>query len=191
VRVGGLGGGDGRPDDFLARLEAWSAADRVARSASERSRTRSLLDRSASDATWAGLLVDLAEAAAEVTVSMGGGRRLTGRLVGTARDFVVMERRRSGPVLIRSAAVRAVTPSADAAGPARPAGRRTPPRDMSLAGALDALAGEQAPVTLRAGDDTFAGTVVACGEDVVTIRADGGRSPVYVPLAGLDCVELR
>ncbi len=192
MRVAGLGGGEPRPDEFLADLARWSAAERATRAASERARTRDLVEQSAATATWSGLLVDLAETASEVTVWLDGGRKLGGRLVGTGRDFVVVEGRGRRPTLVRTGAISALVPAGGAAAVERPGGRRRPGLDLSLAAALDGLAADASPVTLYSGTDTVTGVLVACGEDVVTLRADGAdRRPVYVPLGRVACVELR
>ena len=187
--MGAIAGGVPAPDDFLGQLARWSAADRVARAAAERARTRSLEDQSAAAATWSGLLLDLAEAQAQVTIGLGPELKVTGRLVGTARDFIVVETR--APVMVRTDAISWIAPSSGTDAPARPGGRRRPPLEISLAGALDALAGERSPVVVRAGGQSLTGFLLACGEEVVTIRAEAGRKPVYVPVRAVTCVELR
>ena len=188
----GITGGVPPPDDFLAELARWSAADRVSRAAAERSRTRSLHGQSAADATWAGLLVDLAEARAEVTVSIRTGMKVSGRLMATARDFVVLENRSGAPVMLSTDAISCLAPSAGTSTADRPGGGRRPRLELSLAGALDALAGERAPVVVWAGPESVTGSVVACGEDLVTIRAEGAtQRRVYLPLGSVMCVELR
>ena len=155
------------------------------------------MEQSAAGATWAGVLVDLAEAGAVVTLWAGTGSKLGGRLVGTARDFVVVEDRRCVPFMVRTAAVTALTPGSEPdpgsgpAAPLRPGGQRRPPLDISLAGALDALAAERTPVVVRSGPDAVAGVVIACGEDVITVRADAGRRPVYLPVSAVTWVEMR
>ncbi|HET6966586.1 MAG TPA: hypothetical protein VFH58_17575 [Acidimicrobiales bacterium] len=205
--MAGLGGGEPGPDELLADLARWAAAERVTRAASERARTRDLIAQSTATATWAGLLVDLAEAAAEVTLWLEGGRKLTGRLVGTGRDFAVVERRGGRAALVRTGAISALAPAGEAHDPGRPGGAagwhvgaggrraggsRPPGVDLSLAAALDGLAAEGYPVSLHSGAETVTGVLVACGEDVVTLRADGAqRRPVYVPLGRVSCVELR
>lgn len=143
----------------------------------------------------------MAEARADVTLSVEPGTKVSGRLVGVARDFVVVEARRSNPVLVSTSAITALAPAAQppagrrgaAGGPATesPGGRRRPALELTLAGALDALAGERAPVVVRAGTEPVVGAVVACGEDVVTIRTDGSPRPVYVPVSAVKWVELR
>jgi hypothetical protein len=198
VRVAGLGGPEPRPEDLLAELARWSATDRAARAASERARTRDLVDQSAATATWSGLLVDLAEAGTDVTVWLEGGRRVTGRLVGTGRDLIVIEDRSGRPVLVRTGAIDALAPNGEGDGPPSsqrsgpPAGRRRPATDLSFAAALDALAAEGSPVKLHSGTEVVTGRLLAAGEDVVTVRSDGaGRRPVHLPLDRVTYVELR
>jgi hypothetical protein len=189
----GEGGAAGGADRFLAELARWAGAERVAQSASERARLRALVDSSAASATWAGLLLDLAESAAEVVCTVSGGARLAGRLVGVARDFVVVERGGAGvgpPLLVRIDAIGAITPAGGAA--RQPAGDRSAPLGITFSTALDALAGEGSPVTLRAADEAFTGTVTACGTDVVTLRLEGmARRTVHLPLDAVMWVELR
>jgi hypothetical protein len=74
-----------------------------------------------------------------------------------------------------------------------PTGARRPPLDISLAAALSMLVDERAPVTLvtTSGEET-SGRLVALGDDVVTIQADGpARGPAYVRLDALGLCELR
>jgi hypothetical protein len=176
----------------------------VGRAASGRARARSLIDQSAAEATLSGLLVDLAEEAAEVTLGLAstdrvasrgagpGAGQVAGRLVGVGRDLLIVDRPGRGAALVRTAAVTSVTPLGSAVGPARPGGRRPPGLDLTMAAALDALGADGAPVMVRTSDATFAGVVLACGEDVVTLRTEGAdRRPVYVALGAIICVELR
>ncbi|MDA8047970.1 MAG: hypothetical protein M0Z30_22505 [Actinomycetota bacterium] len=201
----GHGWGEPGPDDLLAELSRWAAAERVGRAAGERSRLRALVDQSAAEATWSGILVDLAEVGAEVTLSLRGARRVVGRLVGTGRDLVVIERARRGPVLVPVGAISSVIPSAGhpppeipgrfgagRAGEPRPGGQRPPALDLGLADALDALGADGAPVTVHTADESFHGVVSACGQDLVTVRAEGAeRRPVHIALGAITCVELR
>lgn len=201
--MGGLGGdGGSSPDDFLADLARWAARDRTARAATERSRTRTLAEQSLSTSTWTGLLVDLAESGAEVALWSGPGLTRNGRLVGVARDFVVLEPAGQGPVLIRTATLQAVRPvepgaqstqPAQSAQPARSAraGERGHPSELTLAAALEALAGERAPARVQTSSQAFVGTIIGCGEDVLTVKSDGPDRPVYVALNAVVWVEIR
>ena len=192
--VAGMGGpgGDGTSsaDGFLADLARWAASDRTARAATERTRTRTLADQSLSTSTWTGLLVDLAESGAEVALWSGPGLTHKGRLVGVARDFVVLEPAGRGPVLIRTAALQAVTPAAPGARSAR-AGERSNPSELTLAAALEALAGERAPASVQTSSQAFPGAIIGCGEDVLTIKSDGPGRQMYVALNAVVWVEIR
>ncbi|MDE3203534.1 MAG: hypothetical protein KGQ66_04865 [Acidobacteriota bacterium] len=186
-------GNDGRrPDDILAELARWSATERVGRAARERTRLRSLLEQSATEATLSGLLVDLAESGAEATLSVRGGGRYTGRLSGVGRDLVALDRAGRGPVLVPVDALGTVTPADAGAATWQPSGRRHPPLELTLAGALDVLAAEAAPVTVHVGEERISGTVASCGEDLLTVRTGTDpHRPVHVALAAVTGIELR
>ena len=185
------GDGASSADDFLAELARWASTERVARAASERSRGRTLADQATAASTWTGLLVDLAEVGAEVTLSAGPGLARTGRLVGVARDFVVLERAGRGPLLMATAAVEVVAPTGTPGRSAR-AGRRGTASQLTLAAAIEALAGEQSPATVQVGDQSIPGVITACGEDVVTVKSDGsvGRWN-YIAVNAISWIEIR
>ena len=198
--MGGLGAdGASSADDFLADLASWAARDRTARAASERSQTRARADQSLATSTWTGLLVDLAESGSEVALWSGPGLTRKGRLVGVARDFVVLEPAGRGPVLIRTTALQSVTPAepgaqrAQSAQTARSprAGERRHPSELTLAAALDALAGERAPASVQTSSQAFHGAIIGCGEDVLTMKSDGPGRHVYVALNALVWIEIR
>ena len=208
---------------FLEALSGWAAGQRVAGAASGRARLRALTDAAAGSATLAGILVDLAEQRAEVAVVCAGpapgdppGRgaagsgRLTGRLVGVGRDFVVMEPRDRPPVVVRTGALCSVwpLPGGDGAGdgdrpagPPRggtgsgislPGGARPAPLALSLEAVLAELAEERAPVAVGTLAGRVEGDLVAVGRDVVTLRAPGpARRLVHVPAGSLQWCELR
>jgi hypothetical protein len=187
-------------DDLLASFADWAAAERVARAAAERSRARSLGDQAARSATWTGILVDLAERAAEVTVTAGGST-ISGRLVCVGRDFLLVDKQNNRPCLVSVTAVDTLAPQpAGSSGPATsgrplrpaaPGGSRGPAVDLSMLSALDSLAAERAPVSLRAGTTTLAGDLLAAGVDAVTVAASPHGRLVHVPAAALAWCELR
>jgi hypothetical protein len=87
---------------------------------------------------------------------------------------------------------RAESEAGQAGPPDHPGGARRTSVDLGLAAALDGLAGEQAPVSVRSGSGDVTGTLTACGQDFVTIRADGaGGRVAYVSLDRVVWVELR
>jgi hypothetical protein len=177
-------------EELVAAFARWAAQDRARSAATDRARQRSLGDQALSTATWTGILVDLAERGAGVTVSLGGNR-CTGWIVGVGRDFCVVEQAvRRRPALIPLSAISYV--SADQPGGAMPSGDRPTGLDLSMAAALAALAEERVPVALRVGGDEVEGEVIGVGEDVVTLRANApaGRL-VHVPLAAVTFCEVR
>lgn len=175
-------------DTFFHELARWAAADRAREEATGRMRTRSLADQDAGTASWAGLLLDLAEQRAHVVLGLVGGP-LDGTLVGATADFCVVERSGRRPTLVRSAAIRTLTHDASVR---RASGDRRPVLDLSFGAALDGLAGEQAPVTLRLGAERLAGLLIGLGADILTIRGETPpRRYTYVPMAAVDAVEVR
>jgi hypothetical protein len=189
--VPGLEGGPAAGDRLLADLLEWAATERARRSAAERARTRALVDQSAAGATWAGLLVDLAERSAEVNLTLPGGR-LSGRVVGVGSDFCVLDRTGRPPALV---VLHAITLLSGAGGSPSPGGHRTPPVAMSLADALEALAGDRTPLTVHHGQDRVNATLVGLAVDFITLRADGDvgttGAVLHVRLAAVSCCELR
>lgn len=152
-----------------------------------------MAEQSARSATWTGLLVDMGEQAAEVSVTAGDGR-LTGRIVGVGRDFFVLEQANRRPVMVAAWSATSVSPRTGSPhrAAALPAGRRRPALDLPLLSALDALADQRAPVAIRAGGATFEGQLMAVGDDVLTIGLTGSpRRLVHVASAALVWCELR
>ncbi|HMC40789.1 MAG TPA: hypothetical protein VKI19_14075, partial [Acidimicrobiales bacterium] len=117
--------------------------------------------------------------------------RLSGRLAGVGRNFAVVQRPGGHPVLFRAGAVEGLVP-AGAPASAAAGGRRAPALDLSLADALDAMAAERLPVSVRTAAETWSGTVVAHGEDYLTLRSEGAdRRVIHVADAAVVAVELR
>jgi hypothetical protein len=204
-------------DGLLHRLRDWAAGDRAAAAAAGRSRARSLAEQAAGDATLLGLAVDLAEEAAAVVVSTPS-QRWSGRLAGVGADFLLLERSGAGPALLpvegiawleRAAASGWAPPGArdrrlDEAGrPAedwasadsrlRPAGDRRPALALGLAGALEGLAAERAPVCVWSAARPLTGEVLSLGRDVLTLRLDRPATPslAHIRLARVEAIELR
>jgi len=136
------------------------------------------------------VLVDLAEQAAGVVVAVGG-IRCTGRIVGVARDFCVLQPASGRPTLIALGAISALWPQQP--GGRGAAGDRRPGLTLSMAGALSALAEERSRVVLSLADGgQVEGEMVAVGEDVATLRTEPpSRRSVYVRLAAVTCCEVR
>jgi hypothetical protein len=174
---------------LVAAFAQWAAGIRVDDAAAARRRERWLRQQAAEDATFAGVLVDLAERHAAVIIDVAGSR-LQGRLVGVGQDFCVVADQRGAATVVRLSALSAVR--AGAAAHVDPAGDRLPPLTLDFAAALAALAAERAPVRLLSRDAVVVtGTLIAAGHDVLTVGLDQpgpgpgghpGRGVVYVPL---------
>lgn len=185
------GGGDGGErihrypfDDgaLLAALTAWSADTRTREAVAARTRERWLRQQAQEEATWLGVLVDLAERGSDVTVGLDG-RSASGRLVGVGADLCVLAHA-GGTTLIALAHVRSVR--AGDTSPAAGSDRR-PALQVSLPEALAALAAERDPVAVTlGGGGELRGVLVAVGADVVTLRSRSRPwTHTYVPLAAV------
>ena len=191
---------DGPDEGLLGEIARWVASERVARAAAERSRARSLAAQSAATATWAGVLVDLAEQEAPVSVAVVGAR-IAGRLVGVARDFCVVEVGDGHPAVIRLDAITEVGTTSGpggrgsriaAPGGSAPGGSRRPAAAVSLVDVLEAAAAEASPVSLHTPSGMVNGDLVALGQDVVTLRDPGpSQRRIHVPLSAVAACVLR
>jgi hypothetical protein len=183
--------GDGAGEELVAAFVRWAADQRAGMAAANRARERSLRDQAAATATWVGVLVDLAEQAAPVTVVVAGQRR-SGRLVGVGRDFCVLQGEHGRAALIRLPEISQLWPDIRALDEP-PAGDRSPSIDLPLISALALLADERSPVGLISGGGLeTVGELVAAGDDVLTVRtAPPARRLVYVPLDSVAVCELR
>jgi hypothetical protein len=182
------------PDGLLTRLAAWAASQSTAQRAKERSRTRSLAEQSLAAAEWNGLLLDLTEARAHITVTLTGATTLAGRLAGMGRDFVHIHSSSTGrSVLIALDAIASLTRSVKAPRSIPPAGAdRRPAHDLTFTSALEALAGERSPVSLHLRSaDRIDGDLVALGSDFLTLAPPPPNTFIHVPLAALGACELR
>lgn len=155
---------------------------RVDEAVRSRARTAWLGRQAAEEATFVGLLADLAERGRQVVVDTAGGRRHRGWLVIVGGDFCAL-RTSSHVAVIRHVAVAAVRPLPHDAGTS---GDRVVSPTARLRAALSSWAGTGVRVRIepRAGA-AMVGELQAVGEDLVTLRLDD-RSQVYVPLISLD-----
>ena len=180
------------PDDFtdgdrlLAAFARWAAQQRTEQAAGMRSRERSLRDQAEGEATWSGLLVDLAEADADLTIEVGS-RRMRGRLVGVGRDFCVLEGDGRRPALIPTDRIVAVWKEKPASG------SRFPHLDLTFGAALSGLAGERSPVCMVLdGGSQVIGDLISSGADLVTVRTDPAtRRTVHLQTSHIEVCELR
>ncbi|MEQ1786455.1 MAG: hypothetical protein ABL966_05335 [Acidimicrobiales bacterium] len=175
---------------LAARLDAWLADARVEGSADARARERWLHAAATADATFGGVLVDLAERGTALSVSTTRGRRHHGRIEVIGADFVALRGPGGGEVLLALAAVASVrtAPLVETAG-----GERVVTTALRLTEVLAELTAERARVVIATGDGTEAvvGELRAVGYDVVTIRTDADPpGSAYVPVAAIAEVAL-
>jgi len=185
-------------DDLVEAFARWAADQRAEAAASDRARERSLRTQAGASATWAGILVDLAEQATPVTV-MVAARRHRGRVVGVGADFCVLEPGAGRPALICSQAISALWPEpgpepgpvARAGNPS--AGARYPSLSLSLLAALSMLADEHSPVAIVTSDgQETVGVLIAAGEDVLTVQTNRqAQQIVYLRLSAVASCEMR
>ena len=175
--------------DLLRRLSAWAAEARADDAASARSRQRWLRQAADEDATFAAVLLDLAERRSPVVVTGRAGRRHRCTVAAVGADFALVRIDGATDALLSFAGIASVRP--EAAQPAA-AGDRTVDLDVSMAEAL-AVIGEDRPrvlVVTMADADGLAGELRSVGRDVATLRLDGAdRATAYVPIASI--AELR
>lgn len=180
-------------------LEALLADAVAAEAAHQRSADRLLRQAAAEEATFAGVLVDLAERGDRVAVRTAAGRVHRGVLRAVGRDFAVVQPDgRAGssgdsrpPVFVRLAAVTSVgtvDAPTGATGAIGATGDRRPPLEASLAAVLGGLAPDRPQVQVGvAGDSAFvAGELVSAGFDVVVLR----RPAAVVPVAAITEIVL-
>jgi hypothetical protein len=166
-------------DADLARLVSDARAGEAARS---RARERSLRQQATAEATLVGLLVDLAEEGAPVTVRTAAGRAHQGPIFTVGRDFVIVGAG-SGYTCIVLDALTAVR---------RRPGRHQPdtssdraaPRSLTLAAHLADLApdGPRIAMVVAGEPGVLTGELRAVGRDIATLRLDG-EPPVITYVA--------
>lgn len=177
-------------DRLTAQLERWAQAARVDEAARRRARERWLLQSAGEGGTLLGVVADLAERGAPVTVTTVGGRRHGGCVRAVGADFVALDTTARGEVLVT---VHAISSVRARAGTSPPAGDRVVRSGLDMVDVLAGLAAERERVMLVAlGEDAVTGTVQALGRDVVAVRVDGAApaTTTYVPLAAITEVAL-
>lgn len=181
------------PDEFalqLHRLVADASADDAAR---ERARERVLRETAALEATFAGVVLDLAEQGVTVVVRTSAGRTHRGRVIGVGTGALALRDEGRPPVLVAMAAVTSVRPQPGAERRAGDvAGGRPAPLDLSMLELLGSLAEEHPRVQLSsAGEEPVAGELRSVGVDLVTLQLDGDRRLLaHVPIGAVTDVVL-
>lgn len=184
--------GAGGIDAFLADLARWTADARAEEAAGARVRERWLRQQAAEDARFAGMLVDLAEAGAGVTVRTTAGRTLHGRIAAVAADFCLLRHDGGLATFLTFGAMATVRPEpGHRAGDADSA--RISPLALGLAEVLARLAPEhhRVRVVMDGGGEALAGELRTVGADVATVRLDGDPpATVYLQLGAVREVTL-
>jgi hypothetical protein len=180
----------GSAPGLAARLDRWLADARVDGSADSRAKERWLRQAADADATFSGMLLDLAERGVGVVVATVAGRRHHGAVVVLGADFVSLRGPTAAEVVLSMRAIASVR-TAPAVAPA--AGERVATTDLCLGDVLGGLAAERARVRLvvRDASEAVSGELRSMGQDVVTLRSDteaGGTA--YVPLDAVIEVSL-
>ena len=177
----------GAVNDLLAHLGAWSADFRVDEAARARTRERWLRQQATEEATFTGLLVDLAERRAAIVLRTTSGSAHHGVVTAVGADFVALRAPDGATRLVTLRVVTAVE-GADGMTLRELSGSRAEPADARLVDVLAQVAADRRRVLLVAESETFAGEVDAVGADVVRVRRGG--SPVYVRLVSITEVAL-
>jgi hypothetical protein len=174
---------------FAQRLDAWVADARIDAAAEQRSRERWLRSAAEQDATFAGVLLDLAERGGSVSVQAGTGRRHHGVIGVIGADFFALRTPAGREVLLARRSVAQVR-----ADPLEVAtGERSVTTDLCLADVLSQLAADRARVVLvtHGAEGIAAGELRRVGIDVATVRTEGDPpGMVYVPIDSISEVGL-
>lgn len=182
---------EGRPDLFadghglLGRLATWAAEARADDLVAARTREGFLRRTAGEDATFAGVLLDLAERGSPVLVTLSGGRRHRGVVRAVGADFLGLVTAQGTHVLLAAGGVVSVRPEPRAA---TVAGDRAVEVAAGLAEVLAVVAEDRPRVLVTAvGDaDGLAGELRSVGRDVLVLRLDGpDRATAYVRVANL------
>jgi hypothetical protein len=161
---------DGEDFDALAAaMGRWGAEQRAEDAARARRRVGWLRRQAAETATLAGVLVDLAERSAPVTLETIGGR-YEGQVEVVSTGLCALRRGDGGVTLVAMNAVTALWgPDVVASGD------RTPSLQLDMAGALTALAADGNRVTVGlAGGAEATGVVETVGVELVCLAGDQG-----------------
>ncbi|MHB8294539.1 MAG: hypothetical protein ACYDH5_07900 [Acidimicrobiales bacterium] len=211
------GARDGAEDPVIeavvSAFRLWSSADRAAQAAKALTAERWQRQALTEDTTVAGVMVELAESGALITLRTTSGRSHNGRAVGVGADFVALRPVAPDSVVLVSlahigfvaetgnsatAATGGAAPGRLSAHAGRPApaarprtGSRRPPLSSTLGDVLALAAAEQPRVRVGFGQaDPVMGDLVAVGHDMVTLRLASGTDHAYVVLASISDVSL-
>ena len=171
-------------EDFTQLVGDMRASD----AARGRARERSLRQQASEQATFDGLLTDLAESGAEIQLRLRSGRTARGVIIGRGADFVALRPRHGGVTVVASAAVSQLRrPGGDRL--PQPTGDRAPTTVGTLAAYLSGIAPDRPQVAVATAGEPglLVGELRSAGRDVLTLALTGDP-PAIVYLA-LDSVE--
>lgn len=175
-------------EDPLAGLSRWLADARVDREVEARIRRRWLEQQAREGSSLAGLLLDLAERRARVTVRTRAGAALAGVVVALGSDFAVLRSADRGDTLVPLSAVATVRTES---GAPDPVGDRAAAMLVSITDALVELAAERPLVMAALQGEELRGELSSSGRDVITLTlASVERDRVHLSVAALDHLAL-
>ena len=180
----------GRRPSLAARLDVWLADARIEGSADSRARERWLHQAAEADATVAGVLLDLAERRAAVSVHTSGARVHHGHIDVIGADFAALRTTGGAEVLVALTAITSVC-TAPLVEPA--VGERVVTTELRLIDVLAQLAAERERVLVVSPDgrDAIAGELRSVGHDVIRLRTEADPpATAYVPAASVATVTL-
>ncbi len=156
-------------DSLAAAMGQWAAEQRAGDAVGARGRVGWLHRQAAEAATLPGVLIDLAERGAPVTLETLGGP-CQGVVEVVTSGLCALRRPGGGVALVALEAVTALRGTDEAA-----TGDRTPAVELDMAGALSALAADRCEVTVvLPGGAEAAGVLETVGIDLVCLRGDQG-----------------
>lgn len=177
----------------LEDLERWAADARAREAADAKVRERWLRVQAEESSSVAGILLSMAERRDTVLVTTLSGARHRGAVIGVGMDFVALAVASGTTTLVALAMlaqVRSVTaerrPTTGAA--LADVGDRSA-FGVRLVDVLGQAAGQRPRISVHAGTASVVGDLQAVGDDVLTLRADGGAGLVYVPLRSVSEVS--
>lgn len=168
-------------------LQELTDRTRAAEAAEARRRQRSLLDQAGEEGTFAGVLADLADRMATVAVHTRAGRLVRGTIGALGADYLGLVGARGDRTWVPIHAVSGLRPE-----PGTPAtvGDRTERWAATWHAVLVELAIDRPTVALyTVGGDRIPGRLWTTGQDLVTVRSDGGERS-YVPVGSVNDLAL-
>jgi hypothetical protein len=171
-------------EGLVDALRGWAADERAAAAAGNRRRLHWLRQQAAESATLAGVLLDLSERAAPVTVETLGGTH-EGWVEVVSTGLCALRRSDRGLTLVALPAVTAIRTDAEL-----PTGDRVPELTLDMAAALAALSADRCEVMIElAGGASVKGALERVGVELVAVRT-GADGTVLIVMDGVTACVL-